>query len=255
MKDLKGTITGLEKDLEDCAYARNRLDGEVAMLKGRSREMEGQIENLGAQLKTSEENLSTAKKEQENLSLALEEAKAVPPVVIPNTVTEDDSEVSSNDAEPDAMDEIANADKAASGLLDDNDGDTSSGIIDDITSAAAPIAAGAALGGSDEEGDLSEDQLAAGKSVFGFKIKQDDLKIIEGVGPKIEGLLKDANLKTWWAVGNSEVDTIKKILEDAGPRYRLADPTTWPQQASYAAKGEWQKLKEYQDRLDGGRLG
>jgi len=33
----------------------------------------------------------------------------------------------------------------------------------------------------------------------------------------------------------------------------LADPTTWPKQAEYAADGEWDALEEYQDFLDGGR--
>ena len=276
IKDLKGTITGLEKDLEDCAYARNRLDGEVAMLKGRSREMEGQIEHLGVKLKTSEEDLSKAYQEKEDLASALEEAKSAPIQMVPNAIADDatidtneeDKEVSDSDdhsenlatgdLEQDAMDAIADVDKAASDIVDDQVSDAS-GRVDDISSAAAPIA-GAGLGSLEDSssslgGDLSEDQLAAGKSVFGFKIKQDDLKLIEGVGPKIEGLLKDGGLKTWAAVGNAKVDDIKKILEDAGPRYRLADPTTWAQQAGLAAKGEWQALKEFQDRLDGGRLG
>ena len=44
-----------------------------------------------------------------------------------------------------------------------------------------------------------------------------------------------------------------KILTDAGDRYRLADPSTWPEQAGMANRKEWNALKEYQDYLQGGR--
>jgi hypothetical protein len=46
---------------------------------------------------------------------------------------------------------------------------------------------------------------------------------------------------------------VKAILLEQGSRYNRFDPTTWPQQADLAAKGEWDKLKELQDKLDGGR--
>jgi predicted flap endonuclease-1-like 5' DNA nuclease len=245
VRDLKGTITSLEKDLEDCSYARNRLDGEVAMLKGRSREMEGQIESLGSQLKSTEAVLESTKTESANLAKELEVVKSNPSAGISGA----EMKTSLSDSTDDVVDSINKVDEAAADIVDT---DTST----DLSSAIPAVGLGAAGLTSDDSssGELSEDQLAAGKAVFGFKIKQDDLKIIEGVGPKIEGLLKDGGLKTWVSVGDAKVDTIKKILEDAGPRYRLADPTTWPQQASYAASGEWKALKEYQDKLDGGRL-
>ena len=45
---------------------------------------------------------------------------------------------------------------------------------------------------------------------------------------------------------------IKAILENAGPRYQMHNPTTWPKQAGLAAKGQWDKLKALQDKLNGG---
>jgi len=33
----------------------------------------------------------------------------------------------------------------------------------------------------------------------------------------------------------------------------MHDPTTWPQQAGMAAKGEWDALKTWQDELQGGK--
>ncbi len=85
------------------------------------------------------------------------------------------------------------------------------------------------------------------------KIKPDDLKIVEGVGPKIEELLKAGGIPTLEAMGDTSADRIKEILSEAGSRYQMHDPTTWPAQAKIAAAGDWDALKEYQDRLQGGR--
>jgi hypothetical protein len=47
--------------------------------------------------------------------------------------------------------------------------------------------------------------------------------------------------------------TLKEILDKAGERYQLADPSTWSKQAAMASEGQWKELFEYQDRLDGGK--
>ncbi len=81
----------------------------------------------------------------------------------------------------------------------------------------------------------------------------EDLKIVEGIGPKIEQLLKNAGVKTWSNLAATPVSKLKEVLDAAGDRYRIHDPETWPDQAKLAANGEWDKLKEYQDFLQGGR--
>ncbi|MBK9337972.1 MAG: 50S ribosomal protein L27 [Lewinellaceae bacterium] len=83
--------------------------------------------------------------------------------------------------------------------------------------------------------------------------KLNDLKIIEGVGPKIEQLLKEGGIDTWEDLANAPVDRLKEILEAAGARYQIHDPSTWPAQARFAAAGQWEDLKDYQDMLIGGR--
>jgi small subunit ribosomal protein S1 len=83
--------------------------------------------------------------------------------------------------------------------------------------------------------------------------KDDDLKKIEGIGPKISELLNLSEIMTFQQLSETPVDTLKGILEDAGPRYRVHNPTTWPQQAKLAADGKWDELKTLQDELDGGR--
>lgn len=80
-----------------------------------------------------------------------------------------------------------------------------------------------------------------------------DLKVIEGVGPKIEALLKAAGIHSHLNLAETSVDKIKEVLAAAGERYRLADPQTWPKQAKLAAEGNWEELKTYQDFLNGGK--
>lgn len=89
-------------------------------------------------------------------------------------------------------------------------------------------------------------------SGFG-RYKKDDLKIVEGIGPKIQELLKEGGIETWKALSETDSAQIRSILHAAGPRYRLADPATWPKQAEYAYLGDWEALKRYQATLKGGR--
>ncbi|PHN08692.1 hypothetical protein CRP01_00025 [Flavilitoribacter nigricans DSM 23189 = NBRC 102662] len=88
---------------------------------------------------------------------------------------------------------------------------------------------------------------------MGYSTNPNDLKIVEGIGPKIEGLLHGAGIQTWSDLAATSVDRLREILAEAGERYRLADPTSWPKQAELAASGNWDELKEYQDFLSGGK--
>ncbi len=81
----------------------------------------------------------------------------------------------------------------------------------------------------------------------------DDLTRIEGIGPKIAGLLNERGITTWAELAETEISTLQSVLDDAGSRYRIHDPSTWPQQAAVAAAGSWDELEELQDRLKGGR--
>lgn len=87
----------------------------------------------------------------------------------------------------------------------------------------------------------------------GKKIKPDDLKLVEGIGPKIEGLLNDGGINTWEELANAPAEKVQAILDEAGPRYNMHDPATWSKQAKMAHEGQWEELEAYQDKLDGGR--
>jgi large subunit ribosomal protein L20 len=85
------------------------------------------------------------------------------------------------------------------------------------------------------------------------KAAADDLVKIEGVGPKINELLKAAGIETFAQLAATPVDRLKAILTAAGSRFKSWDPTTWPEQAALAAKGDWTAFDKLTAELKGGR--
>jgi hypothetical protein len=64
---------------------------------------------------------------------------------------------------------------------------------------------------------------------------RDDLKLIEGIGPKISSLLDEAGISTFAALAESDAGLLNEILKNANTS--LANPETWPEQAHLAATG------------------
>ena len=90
---------------------------------------------------------------------------------------------------------------------------------------------------------------AAAKKATG---KADDLKKIEGVGPKASEAMINAGLDSFAKVAKAKPEAISEILTEASSRLAHLVTDTWPKQAKLAADGKWDELKELQDRLDGG---
>ena len=82
---------------------------------------------------------------------------------------------------------------------------------------------------------------------------RDDLKKIEGIGPKIESLLNDGGFTTFAQLAAGPVERVQEILDAAGPRYRVHNPATWAKQAELARDGKWDELMTLQDELKGGK--
>lgn len=99
----------------------------------------------------------------------------------------------------------------------------------------------------------STPDVAAGAVVLGRSIDLDDLKVIEGIGPKIEELCHGIGIRTWFDLATTEVSLLRTMLTDAGARYKMHDPTTWPQQADLLAHGRWEEFAELTAALDGGK--
>jgi predicted flap endonuclease-1-like 5' DNA nuclease len=141
-----------------------------------------------------------------------------------------------------------NSSSHASGAYSGSDSGLASGAMGAVGTAAAGAAAGAAsqlLSGSGAD--------IAKAAAAGFKIRgNDDLEVVEGIGPKIAGLFHDSGTHTFAQLASLSLAEMHKVLENGGNRFKLANPGTWAQQARLCHENRWAELKTLQDALDGG---
>ena len=78
----------------------------------------------------------------------------------------------------------------------------------------------------------------------------DDLKKVEGIGPKIASTLVEAGISTFAELAKTDAAKISEIISGVRGNH-VTD--TWPAQAKLAAEGKWDDLKKWQDELDGGK--
>ena len=79
-----------------------------------------------------------------------------------------------------------------------------------------------------------------------------DFTLIEGIGPAIAHLLVNRGLTTWWSLAHADLSLLRSMLAEAGPKYQVHDPTTWPQQARFLANGDWDRFQRLVDALRDG---
>lgn len=95
-------------------------------------------------------------------------------------------------------------------------------------------------------------QLLGGAS--GGSIGKQDLTKVEGIGPKIEGLLNKEGIENYNQLSNTSIAYLEKMIKDAGNSFAAhrGMTRTWPAQAKLAEMGEWDELAKWQDVLKGG---
>ena len=79
----------------------------------------------------------------------------------------------------------------------------------------------------------------------------DNLTLLEGIGPKVSGVLAAAGYPTFAKLAAADADAVRVILKEAG--LQMMDPAGWIEQAEFAAKGDMDTLAKLQDELKGGR--
>lgn len=85
------------------------------------------------------------------------------------------------------------------------------------------------------------------------EVGPDDLTKIEGIGKKIAELLAAENIESFKDLSKTSTKKLKNILEVAGSKFNVHDPSSWPKQAKLAAAGKWAELKELQNELIAGK--
>ena len=83
-------------------------------------------------------------------------------------------------------------------------------------------------------------------------VEREDLTRVEGIGPKLQGILYAAGITTFKALADATPERITSIVEAADFSAPF-DAASWPRQAGLAAAGDWDALQALQDELTGGR--
>lgn len=96
----------------------------------------------------------------------------------------------------------------------------------------------------------AEPKVEAKKAAPKKEVKADDLKKIEGIGPKIAETLAEAGIATFAQLAKTDAAKISEIIAEVRGNH-VTD--TWPAQAKLAAEGKWDELKQWQDELNGGK--
>ncbi len=74
---------------------------------------------------------------------------------------------------------------------------------------------------------------------------------ISGIGPKLEEHLAAAGIGSCEELAESSTAELQGILDEAGSRFKLQDPSSWVEQAQLASAGKWDELAELQEELRG----
>jgi len=79
---------------------------------------------------------------------------------------------------------------------------------------------------------------------------QDNFSYLTGIGEKVSSILRLAGIESFSQLAATDVNRIRKILEEANPRLlNITDYTTWPEQARLAAIGDWTTLSALEESI------
>jgi predicted flap endonuclease-1-like 5' DNA nuclease len=104
----------------------------------------------------------------------------------------------------------------------------------------------------EEKGSKARKEKKAAKAEKSEAIA-DDLTRIEGIGKKIAELLAAEKIESFKDLSKTSTKKLKNILEVAGSKFNVHDPSSWPKQAKLAAAGKWAELKDLQNELIAGK--
>ncbi len=121
-----------------------------------------------------------------------------------------------------------------------------------VTPAVVKAAAVAETQSVIEEPAIVETPVVEASVAAATPAQADDLELIEGIGPKIAGVLTAAGIVTFADLAAADTSRLTEILQQE-PNLRSADSSTWSEQAALAAAGKWDELKVLTEQLKGGR--
>lgn len=75
--------------------------------------------------------------------------------------------------------------------------------------------------------------------------KKDDLKVIKGIGPKLEETLNTIGFTAYEQLAKMTIKDITKLLADAGVNTKIYDISGWKAQSKLAVKGDFEAVKNW----------
>ena len=78
--------------------------------------------------------------------------------------------------------------------------------------------------------------------------KKDDLKLIYGIGPKMQSILAKEGVTTYAALSKMAKTKLQKIIDESGFAYKSYKANQWTQQAAYASKGQFTQMNAWVDK-------
>lgn len=260
-------IQGLEEDLATCKKTRMEAEGNVSLLRGRMREMEANLSagigavSVAGGLRSSATGAAESTGDKWFAAIGTNKLQIIEGIgpkmeeVLHENGISDFSELATKN--PENLREILNKYGDKYRIIDPNTWPQQAALANDrkwneLISLQKTLDTGRSDTATDGMTDSKLEKWLIKAGII-RKWVQDDLKAIEGIGPKIEQLMHDAGITTWRGLSQTNVQAIKEILTAAGSRFALADPATWPKQAELAADGKWDELQEYQDFLNAGK--
>jgi len=96
-------------------------------------------------------------------------------------------------------------------------------------------------------GVINTEDLVKGDS--SEKSLENNMQVIEGIGPRMESVLYENGIHNWVQLSNYTGMELKEILNKYGSKYAMINAKHWPMQASLAASGNWEELISYQKSI------
>ncbi len=224
---LRKRVTILENSVDKHKRIANLRESQIVNLKTQLQTLTEDLERAETKVSLSEFKMRTAQDEVETIQAKLDQLEQEPPMA---QVEKSDSDT----IEPTLADisqimETGSLSTPAQGSSDEK-----------AAVRPAPLVKG-----------VTNESLEMARQIFNVPVKANDLMMIRGIDQKMEEILHRAGVRSWSELAATRLPALRRIVEDAGPRYRTYDPKTWAMQARMATKGEWKKLKNYQDSLIG----